>query len=192
MDGFGTFIGSDGDTYRGAWVNDRKHGYGNKGYRNGDYYEGMWRKNLQDGRGKYVWKNGNEYVGEWRNGLINGRCVLIWSNGNRYDGNWENGVPKGSGVFTWPDGGCYVGSWNKESEHTMLNGTFYPGNGGEGTDWKEDMLKFNNKLVAPLILGEKVSDCGGVVRKRSSVDGRGSVGEKVSYVGSWMGEEEMA
>ncbi|KAK1361903.1 Phosphatidylinositol 4-phosphate 5-kinase [Heracleum sosnowskyi] len=175
MDGFGTFIGSDGDTYRGAWVNDRKHGYGNKGYRNGDYYEGMWRKNLQDGRGKYVWKNGNEYVGEWRNGLINGRGILIWSNGNRYDGNWENGVPKGSGVFTWPDGGCYVGSWNKESEHTMLNGTFYPGNGGEGRNWEEDMLKFNSKLVAPLMLGEKVSDCGGVVRKRSSVDGRGSV-----------------
>ncbi|KAL1815658.1 hypothetical protein ACET3Z_018232 [Daucus carota] len=172
MDGFGTFIGSDGDSYRGGWANDRKHGYGVKRYKNGDYYEGNWKRNLQDGQGKYVWRNGNEYVGEWRNGSINGRGVLVWRNGNRYDGDWENGVPKGNGVFTWPDGSCYVGRWGDE----VLNGTFYPGTAGGGNgNCKEDMF------VDGLVLRDKVSDCGAVVTKRSSVSleaARGSLNER--------------
>ncbi|KAG6538924.1 hypothetical protein ZIOFF_004076 [Zingiber officinale] len=125
MEGFGTFIGADGDTYHGQWVADRKQGFGSKSYANGDHYEGMWRRNLQEGHGRYVWRNGNQYVGEWRGGVINGRGVLIWTNGNRYDGQWENGVPKGSGVFTWPDGSCYIGSWSR-SDPKALDGTYYP------------------------------------------------------------------
>ncbi|WRX31430.1 Phosphatidylinositol-4-phosphate 5-kinase [Theobroma cacao] len=162
MEGFGTFIGSDGDTYRGSWSSDRKHGYGHKRYANGDYYEGSWKKNLQDGHGRYVWSNGNEYVGEWKNGVINGRGTLIWANGNRYDGQWENGVPKGSGVFSWPDGSCYIGAWNEDNMKKIqqLNGTFYHGNDG-----KEHCLKGGESLVV-------------MPRKRSSVDGRGSLGER--------------
>ncbi|KAG2242095.1 hypothetical protein Bca52824_096060 [Brassica carinata] len=83
MEGFGSFVGADGDTYRGQWIADRKHGHGEKRYANGDFYEGAWRRNLQDGRGRYVWVNGNSYNGEWRNGVINGKGAL-----------WENGVPK--------------------------------------------------------------------------------------------------
>ncbi|OAY78515.1 Phosphatidylinositol 4-phosphate 5-kinase 1 [Ananas comosus] len=123
MEGFGTFTGPDGATYRGAWVADRKHGYGAKHYANGDYYEGTWRRNAQEGQGRYVWRNGNQYIGEWRAGVISGRGVLIWANGNRYDGLWEGGVPKGSGVFTWPDGSCYVGTWSRAGG---VCGTFYP------------------------------------------------------------------
>ncbi|XWS23799.1 hypothetical protein CRYUN_Cryun28dG0046500 [Craigia yunnanensis] len=162
MEGFGTFIGSDGDTYRGSWSSDRKHGYGHKRYANGDYYEGLWKKNLQDGHGRYVWSNGNEYVGEWKNGVISGRGTLIWANGNRYEGQWENGVPKGNGVFSWPDGSCYVGAWNEDNMKKIqqLNGTFYHGNDG-----KERCLKGGESLVV-------------MPRKRSSVDGRGSIGER--------------
>ncbi|KHG01592.1 Phosphatidylinositol-4-phosphate 5-kinase 1 -like protein [Gossypium arboreum] len=125
MEGFGTFIGSDGDTYRGSWSSDLKHGFGHKCYANGDYYEGSWRKNLQEGHGRYVWSNGIEYVGEWKNGVISGRGTLIWANGNRYDGQWENGMPKGDGVFSWPDGSCYIGAWNGDNmkKTQKLNGT---------------------------------------------------------------------
>lgn len=101
MEGFGSFIGVDGDTYRGTWLADRKNGFGEKRYSNGDVYEGWWRCNLQDGEGRYVWNNGNQYVGEWKNGAIWGKGVLVWANGNRYEGFWENGVLKGNGVFTW-------------------------------------------------------------------------------------------
>ncbi|XVE55395.1 hypothetical protein DITRI_Ditri03aG0155100 [Diplodiscus trichospermus] len=162
MEGYGTFIGSDGDTYRGSWSSDRKHGYGHKRYANGDYYEGSWKKNLQDGHGRYVWSNGNEYVGEWKNGVISGRGTLIWANGNRYDGQWENGVPKGNGIFYWPDGSCYIGAWNEDNMKKIqqLNGTFYHGNDG-----KEHCLKGGESLVV-------------MPRKRSSVDGRGSLGER--------------
>ncbi|XWS21584.1 hypothetical protein CRYUN_Cryun30bG0066800 [Craigia yunnanensis] len=162
MEGFGTFIGSDGDTYCGSWSSDRKHGYGHKRYANGDYYEGSWKKNLQEGHGRYVWSNGNEYVGEWKNGVISGRGTLIWANGHRYDGQWENGVPKGNGVFYWPDGSSYIGAWNEDNMKKIqqLNGPFYHGNDG-----KEHCLKGGESLVV-------------MPRKRSSVDGRGSLGER--------------
>ncbi|XP_077213075.1 phosphatidylinositol 4-phosphate 5-kinase 2-like [Tasmannia lanceolata] len=167
MEGFGTFTGSEGDTYSGTWTADRKHGFGQKSYANGDFYEGSWKKNLQEGQGRYVWKNGNEYVGEWKNGFISGRGVLIWANGNRYDGQWEDGVPKGNGVFTWPDGSCYVGSWSKDPNY-HLNGTFYPGNGKE-----------MNQLRSPLFLPLEENYVHTPSRKRSSVDGRGSLTERV-------------
>ncbi|KAH0972115.1 hypothetical protein GBA52_024271 [Prunus armeniaca] len=38
MEGFGAFIGSDGDTYRGSWSSVRKHGFEQKRYANGDFY----------------------------------------------------------------------------------------------------------------------------------------------------------
>ncbi|GMI89607.1 phosphatidylinositol-4-phosphate 5-kinase 1 [Hibiscus trionum] len=152
MEGHGTFIGSDGDTYRGSWIADRKHGYGHKRYANGDYYEGSWKKNLQDGHGRYVWSNGNEYIGEWKNGVISGRGTLIWANGNRYEGQWENGVPKGNGVFTWPDGSCYVGPWNEDNMKKIQ----------QLNDGKEHCVKEGENLVV-------------LPRKRSSVDGRGSL-----------------
>ncbi|KAJ1405003.1 Phosphatidylinositol-4-phosphate 5-kinase, core [Sesbania bispinosa] len=118
MEGFGSFIGVDGDMYRGSWLADRKHGFGEKRYANGDVYEGWWRCNLQDGEGRYVWKNGNEYVGEWKNGAISGKGVLVWPNGNRYEGYWENGVPKGKGVFTWYSG--ILGKEEKNCEYQMM------------------------------------------------------------------------
>ncbi|XWS15084.1 hypothetical protein CRYUN_Cryun35bG0063900 [Craigia yunnanensis] len=162
MEGSGTFTGSDGDTYHGSWSSDRKHGHGHKRYANGDYYQGSWKKNLQDGHGRYVWSNGNEYVGEWKNGVISGRGTLIWANGNRYDGQWENGVPKGNGIFSWQDGSCCIGAWNEDNMKKIqqLNGTFYLGNDG-----KEHCLKGGESLVV-------------MPRKRSSVDGRRSLGER--------------
>ncbi|KAE8683561.1 Phosphatidylinositol 4-phosphate 5-kinase 2 [Hibiscus syriacus] len=155
MEGFGTFIGPDGDMYRGSWSSDRKHGYGLKRYANGDYYEGSWKKNLQDGQGRYVWSNGNEYIGEWKNGVISGRGTLIFGNGSWYEGQWENGVPKGNGVLSWPSGSCYIGAWNEENmkKFQQLN---------EG---KENFLKGGQSLRL-------------MPRKRSSVDSRGSAGER--------------
>jgi 1-phosphatidylinositol-4-phosphate 5-kinase len=38
MDGYGTFIGVDGEVYSGNWVSDKKHGFGEKRYANGDVW----------------------------------------------------------------------------------------------------------------------------------------------------------
>lgn len=115
--------------------------------------------------------------------MINGRGVIIWANGNRFDGQWENGAPKGHGIFTWPDGNCYIGTWNKENCYNgvkhqirnsfppqqVLNGTFYPGN---NNNEKGEIFAFNQKLSAPLM------DENLVPKKRSSVEGRGSLTER--------------
>ncbi|GKV40093.1 hypothetical protein SLEP1_g47765 [Rubroshorea leprosula] len=99
MEGFGTFIGSDGDTYGGTWSADGKHGYGQKRYANGDCYEGCRKKYLQDGRGTSVCSNGNVYDGQWKNGVISGRGALIWADGKRQENQWENWVPKGEAFW---------------------------------------------------------------------------------------------
>ena len=42
MEGLGTFIGSDGDTYRDSWSSDRKHGRPDS-----SCYVGSWNKDLK-------------------------------------------------------------------------------------------------------------------------------------------------
>ncbi|KAJ6903085.1 hypothetical protein NC651_020553 [Populus alba x Populus x berolinensis] len=61
MDGIGTYIGSNGDTYIGQWVMNMKHGHVLKHFSNGDWYDGEWRCGFQEGiNGKYEWKNSNQ------------------------------------------------------------------------------------------------------------------------------------
>ena len=40
-----TFVGIDGDTYRGGWVSNKKNGFDEKHKGNDDVYEGFWRCN---------------------------------------------------------------------------------------------------------------------------------------------------
>ena len=42
MAGLGTFIGSDGDTYRGSWSSDQKHGRPDS-----SCYVGSWNKDIK-------------------------------------------------------------------------------------------------------------------------------------------------
>ena len=152
MEGLVTYTDSNGDTYRGSWSCNQKHGYGQRYKANGDFYAGFWKRNMQDGQGRYIWNNGNEYIGEWKNGLISGRGVLIWANGNRYYGVWEDGLPRGNGVFSWPDGSRYVGSWNKKGKIQQMSGTFYPVNGNN--DDGNSMIRTRKRNIPRICIWE--------------------------------------
>lgn len=190
MDGTGSYTAPNGETYKGQWSMNLKHGQGVKRFVNGDKYEGEWKRGLEDGQGSYHWNNGNHYVGEWRNGSIWGKGSFVWSNGNRYDGNWEDGVPKGNGSYKWTDGSVYVGVWSKDPKEQ--NGTYYPAASSSTTTLEWDPQQVFGDLSEDCLVcpGEKVSilpsqkklavwrstKSGDVKPRRRSVDGRVSVG----------------
>lgn len=150
IDGNGTYSGPSGDTYKGSWSMNLRHGNGRKSYANGDSYDGDWQHGFQDGNGKYQWNSGDSYTGQWKNGYMHGSGTMIFKNNNRYDGCWEDGFPKGNGTYKWPDGSLYVGVWGSEMDEE--SGTYYPATDSEEMDWNPLQLyddDLNNIEVSP-------------------------------------------
>lgn len=49
--GTGTYVYSQSAVYEGAWIEDRRAGWGKMNYENGDVYEGEWMKDECHGQG---------------------------------------------------------------------------------------------------------------------------------------------
>lgn len=49
--GTGTYVYSQAAVYEGAWIEDRRAGWGKMNYENGDVYEGEWMKDECHGHG---------------------------------------------------------------------------------------------------------------------------------------------
>ncbi|MGA7749044.1 MAG: hypothetical protein WCA63_02750 [Gallionella sp.] len=91
-------------SYRGDFLDGKKHGKGIKVMPNGDRYTGDFRDDYRDGQGIYVWGDktpwaGDRYEGEYRRDLRNGWGVYQWASGDRYEGAWENDLRIGSSVM---------------------------------------------------------------------------------------------
>lgn len=61
--------------FSGAWVKDKRNGFGKIEFATGDKYEGMWVDDYRGMKGIYTWKNGNVYDGEWKTDERNGKGV---------------------------------------------------------------------------------------------------------------------
>ena len=83
-------INVDADGYDGAWLDNKKHGYGRQQYPAGSLYEGMFRKGLRHGEGKYTWSDGS-YDGGWNRGKKDGYGYYVNEHGVRRKGFWANG-----------------------------------------------------------------------------------------------------
>ena len=67
--GLAEYQGKKGGFYEGAWVKDKKHGYGVFKYSNGNIYKGDWRVGLKHGDATYYYaSNSKLYKGLWANG----------------------------------------------------------------------------------------------------------------------------
>ncbi len=58
--GTGTYT-EMGNTYQGAWEEDKMTGQGKFSYASKAVYEGQWKENKYDGEGKYTWPDGSSY-----------------------------------------------------------------------------------------------------------------------------------
>jgi len=68
--GNGILYQNDSMVYKGEWLNDTFHGFGELYFPNGElYYQGEWNDNEKNGNGIQYYKNQNiQYQGIWLNG----------------------------------------------------------------------------------------------------------------------------
>ena len=144
-EGYGVFIYSNGEIFKGNWRNGKQSGRGSIYYANGSiWYKGDWFCGKPHGQGaEYDYNNVIEYDGGWYNGKRTGRGVLFNKDGNvKYEGDWINGKyhgqgteyndestvyyqgfwvhgkKDGQGILFYPDGKVkYKGSWTKGKRH---------------------------------------------------------------------------
>ena len=162
MVGIGLFLyAAENDTYRGEFLDDKKHGKGRYEFANGNFYEGQFAKDRRHGKGRYSWTCGDSYDGDWVDGHMEGEGITIYSNGNKYsghfsndrregfgklvcsdglsyEGEWEKNMRHGSGTLKFPNGDYYVGSWENDKKHGKGKDVFSTGNVFEG-DYRDNV-----------------------------------------------------
>lgn len=102
---------SNGDTYQGAWRNNRPHGQGRYLTLKGDEYAGTFHNGRFQGEGTFRFSNGDVYQGQWQDGQMHGRGEMKYQNGNVYSGEWAEGVRQGKGELVYRSGSFYKGNW---------------------------------------------------------------------------------
>lgn len=102
---------SNGDTYQGAWRNNRPHGQGRYLTLKGDKYAGTFHNGRFQGEGTFRFSNGDVYQGQWQDGQMHGRGEMKYQNGNVYNGEWAQGVRQGKGELVYRSGSFYKGNW---------------------------------------------------------------------------------
>ena len=72
INGFNKIEFCDGSLYNGFCKNGKFYGnYGYFSYSNGDSYRGAFKNNKREGRGSYIFKSGSIYNGLWINDEFN-------------------------------------------------------------------------------------------------------------------------
>ena len=72
---------TDGSTYEGEWLDDKRHGKGVMIYAEGNKYVGEWQNDMCHGQGKYYYRNGDVHEGDWKDDQANGFCKFTYSLG---------------------------------------------------------------------------------------------------------------
>lgn len=116
--GFGIFVHSSGDVFKGEFFNDKSCGFGS--YINKQKCSecfGEWIDDLQNGFGVEIWKDKSYYIGEFKNGKQHGYGTYKWSNGSEYEGEWSEGSFSGFGVYTFNMSRKYMGEFKNNKMH---------------------------------------------------------------------------
>lgn len=89
--GYGIYKYNNGDSYKGYFKNNKRHGYGDYLWGN-IHYSGNWENGNRSGYGNFYEQDINTlYVGEWKNNLISGYGYRINSNLGAQRGLWQSG-----------------------------------------------------------------------------------------------------
>lgn len=123
--GKGYMYNSNGDVYRGDFVNSIKDGYGELNAKTFKY-EGSFRNNKLDGKGKILFKETNDtYEGDFQNNQINGKGVFRWNNGDVYEGEMVNGK-RTEGKYTFAKNNqVYIGEYAKDGQKEGMGKLIY-------------------------------------------------------------------
>ena len=122
------FKWTNGDSYKGEYVNNERTGKGTYVWANGDRYTGDFMAGKRHGKGTYIWANGDRYEGEYVNDKRHGKGTYIWANRDQYKGDFFKGQRHGKGKLTWADGEIYEGAF-AEGKRTGIG--VYISSGGD-------------------------------------------------------------
>ena len=103
--------------YEGYWFQGKRHGKGTLYYRSGEVYKGDFVLDKCHGYGQYTYANGDIHYGAWYNGKKQGKGVLVVKGKrcNVFKGFWSEDSREGLGTIFWTDSGYkYVGEWVKD------------------------------------------------------------------------------
>ena len=108
------------DSYKGAWLNNRRHGYGVLRTASGALYEGHFQHNQRCGEGSLFTPSPHPphaltrvYSGQWARGVKEGVGTYFYTDGSRYEGQWRGGLRHGLGSLFLPSGDSYTGQWDR-------------------------------------------------------------------------------
>lgn len=95
---------------------DLLNGYGSYIYSNGDKYTGEFENGLRHGKGAFEYQNGDSYKGEFKDDMKHGKGTYYWVNGDSYTGTFENGKRVGKGVYAFEDGHVLTGEFTQDGK----------------------------------------------------------------------------
>ncbi|XP_049947361.1 MORN repeat-containing protein 3-like [Schistocerca serialis cubense] len=129
-----------GNTYKGEWKNNKRHGKGIFLETSGKRYEGDWEHGLRHGYGIQSHMEPHclhaiEYTGEWYEGKRQGQGISYYADGSYYDGAWLDNKRHGHGRMWFADGTFYEGEWKNDQFHGLGLYAYANGNRYEG-EWK--------------------------------------------------------
>ena len=154
--GYGVYVYTNGDRYKGHFENGERDGIGYYKYNDGAWFRGGFDQNKRYNGGIYVSETGKQYFmtttnGEWQTKLLakgcffgnceNGLGIYLYSGGSIYYGYFKNGKRNGFGMLFYNDEGkinsvndTYVGYYKNNKRHG--SGTYYFEDGStKDGDW---------------------------------------------------------
>ena len=100
-----------GNSYKGDWLDNCKHGFGVEIGIDGNKYEGEWERDKKHGKGTLWVKKGKtfkkQYEGEWEEDMMYGYGIFYYKNGDVYKGNWVDSKRNGNGRLEYSNGDVY-------------------------------------------------------------------------------------
>jgi hypothetical protein len=104
---------SDNTTYKGQFLNGKKHGIGEQVWPDGSCFMGSFKDGVSSGKGVQIFSTGDYYIGDWKNGMSDGFGEYYHEKDNiLYEGEWLKGEQHGFGKEKYSDASFYEGKIN--------------------------------------------------------------------------------
>jgi len=104
---------SNGNTYKGYWKKNRRHGKGVFKSKTTGKFDGDFKDDINEGFGVWYKLNGDIYSGEWKDGQMHGRGVINYIDGSQFEGEFKHGMRDGYGIDITSTGEKIKGQWKQ-------------------------------------------------------------------------------